>query len=81
MDDLQNLQELLGLLQDQERLILLMEEQQAEIEKLEEALAVCREQRAQTETRLEETQRLNEKLNGENRRLTQQIESWNSLQT
>lgn len=81
MDDLQNLQELLGLLQDQERLISLMEEQQAEIEKLEEALAVCREQLAQTETRLEETQRLNEKLNGENRRLTQQIESWNSLQT
>ena len=79
MSELQNLQELLSLMQDQEQMIGLMENLQNENEKLEKELALCREQLSQKMKELTETAALNESLNSENRRLMQQIASWNGL--
>ena len=79
MSELQNLQELLSLMQDQEQMIGLMENLQNENEKLEKELALCREQLSQKMKELAETAALNESLNSENRRLMQQIASWNGL--
>lgn len=79
MSELQNLQELLSLMQDQEQMIGLMENPQNENEKLEKELALCREQLNQKMKELTETTALNESLNSENRRLMQQIASWNGL--
>ena len=79
MSELQNLQELLSLMQDQEQMIGLMENLQNENEKLEKELALCREQLNQKMKELTETAALNESLNSENRRLMQQIASWNGL--
>lgn len=79
MSELQNLQELLSLMQDQEQMIGLMENLQNENEKLEKELALCREQLNQKMKELTETTALNESLNSENRRLMQQIASWNGL--
>lgn len=86
MNDLQNLQELLSLMQDQEKMISLMEELQAENEQLVKDLKICRgelracrETLAQKTQELDETISLNETLNSENRKLTQQISSWNGL--
>ena len=86
MNDLQNLQELLLLMQDQEKMISLMEELQAENEQLakdlkvcRDELRVCRETLAQKTQELDEAMSLNEILNSENRKLTQQISSWNGL--
>ena len=86
MNDLQNLQELLLLMQDQEKMISLMEELQAENEQLAKDLKVCRDELqayretlAQKTQELDEAMSLNETLNSENRKLTQQISSWNGL--
>ena len=86
MNDLQNLQELLLLMQDQEKMISLMEELQAENEQLVKDLKVCRDEfqacqetLAQKTQELDEAMSLNETLNSENRKLTQQISSWNGL--
>ena len=86
MNDLQNLQELLLLIQDQEKMISLMEELQAENEQLVKDLEVCRDELqtcretlAQKTQELDEAMSLNEILNSENRKLTQQISSWNGL--
>ena len=86
MNDLQNLQELLLLMQDQEKMISLMEELQVENEQLVkdlkacgDELRVCRETLAQKTQELDEAMSLNETLNSENRKLTQQISSWNGL--
>lgn len=86
MSDLQNLQELLGLLKKQEEMIGLMEELQTENERLTKDLQACRaelwacqEMLAQKTQELEEAMSLNETLNSENRKLTQQISSWNGL--
>lgn len=87
MSDLQNLQELLGLLQKQEEMIVLMEKLQDENEELQRRnkrmdreLEECQKELLQKTKSLEDTQTLNGKLNSENRRLTEQIERWNSLQ-
>jgi len=87
MSDLQNLQELLGLLKKQEEMIALMEKLQDENEELRRKnkrvgteLEECQRELLQKKKTLEETQVLNEKLNSENRRLTEQIERWNGLQ-
>ena len=87
MSDLQNLQELLGLLQKQEEMIVLMEKLQDESEELQRRnkrmdreLEECQKELLQKTKSLEDTQTLNGKLNSENRRLTEQIERWNSLQ-
>ena len=45
MNDLQNLQELLSLMKDQEKMISLMEELQAENEQLTKELQACREEK------------------------------------
>ncbi len=86
MSDLQNLQELLGLLKKQEEMIALMEKLQDENEALRRRnkrmgteLEECKKELLQKKKSLEETQTLNGKLNSENRRLTEQIERWNSL--
>lgn len=86
MNDLQNLQELLLLMQDQEKMISLMEELQAENEQLAKDLKVCRDELqacqetlSQKTQELDEAMSLNETLNSENRKLTQQISSWNGL--
>ena len=82
MNDLQNLQELLSLMKDQEKMISLMEELQDENEQLakdlkiyRDELRVCRETLAQKIQELDETMSLNEALNSENQRLTQLISS------
>jgi len=87
MSDLQNLQELLGLLKKQEEMIALMEKLQDENEALRRRnkrmgteLEECKKELLQKTKSLKETQALNGKLNSENRRLTEQIERWNSLQ-
>lgn len=87
MSDLQNLQELLGLLKKQEEMIALMEKLQDENEELQRKnkrmdreLEECKKELLQKTKSLKETQVLNGKLNSENRRLTEQIERWNSLQ-
>ena len=87
MSDLQNLQELLGLLQKQEEMIVLMEKLQDENEELQRRnkrmdreLEECQKELLQKTKSLEDTQTLNGKLNSENRRLTEQIERWNGLQ-
>ena len=87
MSDLQNLQELLGLLKKQEEMIVLMEKLQDENEELQRRnkrmdreLEECQKELLQKTKSLEDTQTLNGKLNSENRRLTEQIERWNSLQ-
>ena len=87
MSDLQNLQELLGLLQKQEEMIVLMEKLQDENEELQRRnkrmdreLEECKKELLQKTKSLKETQALNGKWNSENRRLTEQIERWNSLQ-
>ena len=87
MSDLQNLQELLGLLQKQEEMIVLMEKLQDENQELQRRnkrmdreLEECKKELLQKTKSLKETQALNGKLNSENRRLTEQIERWNSLQ-
>ena len=87
MSDLQNLQELLGLLQKQEEMSVLMEKLQDENEELhrrnkrmDREMEECKKELLQKTKSLKETQALNGKLNSENRRLTEQIERWNSLQ-
>ena len=87
MSDLQNLQELLGLLKKQEEMTVLMEKLQDENEELQRKnkrmdreLEECKKELLQKTKSLKETQALNGKLNSENRRLTEQIERWNSLQ-
>ncbi len=87
MSDLQNLQELLGLLKKQEEMVVLMEKLQDENEELQRRnkrmdreLEECKKELLQKTKSLKETQALNGKLNSENRRLTEQIERWNSLQ-
>ena len=87
MSDLQNLQELLGLLKKQEEMVVLMEKLQDENEELQRRnkrmdreLEECKKELLQKTKSLKETQVLNGKLNSENRRLTEQIERWNSLQ-
>ena len=87
MSDLQNLQELLGLLKKQEEMTVLMEKLQDENEELQRRnkrmdreLEECKKELLQKTKSLKETQALNGKLNSENRRLTEQIERWNSLQ-
>ena len=69
-----------------EKMISLMEELQAENEQLAKDLKVCRDEfQACQETLAQKTQELdgamslNEILNSENRKLTQQISSWNGL--
>ena len=81
MNELQNLQEIMALMQEQEKMLMLIETLQAENETLEQKLQECEKELEETKTKLTRSMILNEKLNSENRRLMQQIESWNSLQT
>ena len=52
----------------------------AENETLEQKLQECEKELEETKTKLTRSMALNEKLNSENRKLMQQISSWNSLQ-
>ena len=80
MNDSRTLQELLEILKKQEDMIALMETLQCESENLTRELEDCRKKLQQKSKKLKESVALNEKLNSENRRVLQQIESWNSLQ-
>ena len=80
MNGSQDLQELLEIMKKQEDMIALMETLQGENEKLTRELEESQKKLKQKTKRLKESVALNEKLNSENRRLLQQIESWNSLQ-
>ena len=80
MNELQNLQEILALMQEQEKMLMLIETLQAENETLEQKLQECEKELEETKTKLTRSMILNEKLNSENRKLMQQISSWNSLQ-
>lgn len=80
MNDSRTLQELLEIVKKQEDMIALMETLQGENEKLNRELEDCSRRLKQKTKKLKESLALNEKLNNENRRLLQQIESWNSLQ-
>ena len=80
MNDSRTLQELLEIVKKQEGMIVLMETLQGENEKLNRELEDCRKKLNQKTKKLKESLALNEKLNNENRRLLQQIESRNSLQ-
>jgi hypothetical protein len=80
MNDSRTLQELLEIVKKQEGMIVLMETLQGENEKLNRELEDCSRRLKQKTKKLKESLALNEKLNNENRRLLQQIESWNSLQ-
>lgn len=80
MNELQNLQEIMALMQEQEKMLMLIETLQAENETLEQKLQECEKELEETKTKLIRSMILNEKLNSENRKLMQQISSWNSLQ-
>ena len=80
MNELQNLQEILVLMQEQEKMLMLVETLQTENETLEQKLQDCEMELEETKTNLARSMTLNEKLNSENRKLIQQISSWNSLQ-
>ena len=80
MNELQNLQEIMALMQEQEKMLMLIETLQAENETLEQKLQECEKGLEETKTKLTRSMILNEKLNSENRKLMQQISSWNSLQ-
>ena len=63
MNDLEKLQELLFLMQDQEKMIVLMEELQTENEQLAKDLQACRDElRACQETMAQKTQDLEEAM-------------------
>lgn len=75
----QDLLELLAIVEKQQDMVALMETLQGENEKLNRELEDCRKKLRQKSKKLKESVTLNEKLNSENRRLLQQIESWNNL--
>ena len=80
MNELQNLQEILALMQKQEKMLALVETLQNENEALEQKHQECEKELEETRVKLTRSMSLNEKLNSENRKLMQQISSWNSLQ-
>ncbi len=81
MNDSQDLKELLMIVEKQQEMIALMEDLQSENEKLTRELKQCKEDLKLKKEELKASLALNENLNSESRKLLQQIESWNSLQT
>ncbi len=79
MSTSQDLLELLAIVEKQQDMVALMETLQGENEKLNREQEDCRKKLRQKSKKLKESVTLNEKLNSENRRLLQQIESWNNL--
>jgi len=75
----ENLEELIGILEKQEEMVSLMEDLQILNDSLEQELAQTRQLLSEKEEELDELMRLADSLNSENERLSSQIRELMSL--